>query len=118
MITKKFKYFSKSEFKCKCCGENAINDKLIDMLDIARGIVGVPFIVNSGYRCIYHNEKVGGRANSSHLKGLAVDIKLHSGHEKYKILDAMYKAGFKRIGVYDNFIHVDIDLDKPQEAMW
>ena len=37
---------------------------LIDKLDKARGISGVAYKINSGYRCESHNAKVGGSPKS------------------------------------------------------
>ena len=38
----KWKYFKLEEFECKYTGMNKINHELIDMLDEAREIAGVP----------------------------------------------------------------------------
>jgi hypothetical protein len=42
---------------------------------------GVPIIINSGYRSPQLNKKIGGVANSNHLTGCAVDIRV-SGMEQ------------------------------------
>ena len=44
------------------------------VLDPLRMVYGKPIYVNSGYRSPEVNKKVGGVANSMHLKGCAVDI--------------------------------------------
>ena len=113
------KYFKDSEFECKCknCGKN-VNSELKIMLDTARGIAGIPFVVNSGARCEEHNAKVGGSKTSSHLTGLAVDIAVQNIGVRYKMLSALLQAGFNRIGIADTFIHVDIDRNKPAHAIW
>ena len=50
------KHFKQEEFTCKCgCGFNNINDELVLLLDIARGLAKVPFSINSAYRCEKHN---------------------------------------------------------------
>lgn len=91
--------------------------RLLEMLDEAREIAGVEFIVNSGYRTPSHNKKVGGIKDSAHVGGWAADIHTPQKH-KEKILSAIVEVGFKRIGVYPTFIHVDIDPDKPTPARW
>ncbi len=108
----KFKYFKRSEFDCKCCDKNLILDDFIEMLDIAREISGVPYVINSGYRCKEHNKAVGGVENSSHLKGIAADIAVKNEFCRMRILEGVIKAGFKRIGIGKSFIHVDIDKSK------
>ena len=113
-----YKYFKKEEFACPCCGRNEIKDEFLAKLDEAREIAGVPFVITSGYRCSKHNKEVGGSPTSSHLKGLAADIKTTSSKQRYKILNALLKVGFKRIGIGQNFIHVDLDTEKVQEVAW
>ncbi len=119
-----FKYFKLSEFKCKCgCNmpdevvEN-LTTKLISLLDIAREKSRIPFIITSGYRCPEYNELVGGVKNSAHTKGLAADIKVGSGYQRYAILKSLLDVGFTRIGIYRNFIHCDVDYTKPSPVIW
>ena len=71
----------------------------LEKLDLARELSGVPYVINSGYRTEYWNQKVGGRVGSSHLTGLI-------------------EAGFDRIGVGTNFIHVDCDPSKAGNVTW
>lgn len=111
-------YFKKEEFACKCCGENKIDDSLIAKLEVARGLAHTPFVITSGYRCEKHNKRVGGKANSSHLRGLAVDILAQDSVARFKIMKALLDAGFKRVGFADTFIHVDVDSSLAQEVMW
>lgn len=87
-------------------------------LDEARGIAGVPFKINSGYRTVNHNKSIGGSPTSSHLKGIAVDIACNSDIDAIKIVAALTEAGIKRIGVGPGFIHCDYDLDKPNPSYW
>lgn len=112
------KYFEKSEFDCKCCSKNEMSESFMDRLDTARGTAGVPFHINSGYRCLDHNKEVGGKSTSSHLKGLAADINVISSLARFNILRGLILAGFKRIGIGSSFIHVDEDTEKAQEVTW
>ncbi len=114
------RYFNPSEFTCRCgCGLNNISDELVNMLDNARELAGVAFIVTSGCRCGEHNKKVGGKPDSAHLSGLAVDIAAPI-EKRYAILAALINVGFERIGISfnGNFIHVDIDKGKPTPRVW
>lgn len=45
-----------------------------DLLEPARAILGVPFHVDSGFRCQRLNAAVGGAGTSAHLDGRAADI--------------------------------------------
>lgn len=114
-------YFKDSEFQCKCgeCGKN-INDmdkELLFMLDKARGVAEVPFVITSSIRCAKHNKAVGGVATSSHLSGNAVDIAIDNDLMRAKVTSGLVKAGFRRIGVASNFIHADNDSTK-NSSIW
>ena len=87
-------------------------------LDEARERAGIPFVINSGYRTPEHNAKIGGKPNSSHLKGLAVDISVTNSRQRFIILNALLDVGFTRIGIADTFIHVDLDNEKSKEVIW
>ena len=114
------KYFKLSEFDSPDIlgsGKN-MNEEFLYMLDAARKIYGKPMHVNSGYRSKEHNKKVRGVSSSSHLKGLAADISCKNSNERFEMLQAFIKAGFKRIGVANSFIHIDNDKDKSQNIIW
>ncbi len=114
------RHFKLAEFDCPCCGKNRMNYLFTERLDQAREYAGIPFIVNSGYRCEKHNEKVGGLSNSSHLTGSAADIKCIDSQSRFLILDALFHVGFSRIGIYfkRGMIHVDDDHSKPRAVVW
>jgi uncharacterized protein YcbK (DUF882 family) len=110
------KYFTLSEFDCPSLNESGINmdRNFLDKLEEAREYAGIPFKITSGYRTKEHNEELRKKgykasANSSHLIGKAADIAVGSGAERYLILNALIKAGFKRIGIAKTFIHADTD---------
>lgn len=104
------KYFKEIELN--------MNEEFLQRLDEAREYAGIPFIINSAWRSEEDNKRVGGKPNSSHLKGLAVDIKATSSRQRGLILDALRSVGFSRIGIAKTFIHVDMDFDKDQDVTW
>jgi len=111
------KYFKLSEFDdAPGTGKNMKKD-FLKKLDKARAIADVPFKITSGYRSKETNKRVGGVSTSSHLKGLAADISCKDSSTRQKIVNALIKAGFTRIGIADTFIHCDTDKDK-QDAIW
>ena len=114
------KYFRQKEFACSCCAEAHMDYIFLTMLDEARGTAGIPFRINSGYRCHKHNnsDEVGGKVTSSHPKGCASDIECTDSRSRWIIIDALIKAGFKRIGIGKDFIHVDSDESKAAEVLW
>lgn len=112
-------HFDIQEFDDPTLKNSGINmdNAFLQMLDDARGIAGIPFTITSGYRSQIHNQKVGGVSNSSHLVGKAADIKVGNGSERYIILNALIKAGFKRLGVAQSFLHCDNDESKAN-SIW
>lgn len=113
------KHFTLEEFNCQCgCGTQDMSTQFLKMLDNARGIANIPFVINSGYRCSEHNIAIGGSSTSSHLDGLAADIKTESSYHRFKIVQALIEVGFNRIGIGENFVHVDFDGTKTPYVMW
>ena len=114
-----FKFFSLSEFDCPSLPDSGKNMDInfIYKLEHARELAGIPFKITSGYRTKEHNAEVGGVPNSSHLVGVAADIAVSGGADRYIILSALIKAGFKRIGVAKTFIHCDTDETK-SNSVW
>ena len=114
----KIRHFKPKEFCCKCgCGSCEMHPQLVAALDMARAKAGVPFKITSGFRCARYNFRVGGKLTSSHTKGLAADIAYADGRQGLLILKALLPY-FDRVGVGADFIHVDIDPDKPSPVLW
>jgi len=112
-------YFNRREVACQCgCGAAMVDMRFMDRLDRARGVAGVPFVVRSGLRCPTHNAKIGGKANSAHLRGLAADIATPDSRTRYHVLRAAFAVGFQRIGIGRDFIHLDTDPSLPQDVVF
>lgn len=88
------------------------------LLDDARDLAKVPFIITSGFRDPAGNAEAGGVNNSAHLRGLAVDLKCTNSGTRYLIINSLLKTGFHRIGVYSDHIHVDMDATLPKNMIW
>lgn len=112
------KHFKLSEFNCPCCGENGMKTNFLNKLDEARELAGIPFRVNSGYRCWKHNLEVKGSPTSSHLTGWAADIRVGSDHHRFKMVLAAMRTEIHGIGVYTSFLHLACDPDKSQERLF
>lgn len=96
--------------------------KTIELDPLRRGI---PFRVSSGYRSLAKNESViGAVPDSSHIKGLGLDVRVFSSTEVAIIIAACQAAGIWRIGIYVNdlyepiHLHMDIDPDKVTPCIW
>tara|TARA_R110000824_G_C15062284_1_gene662544 strand:- start:605 stop:973 length:369 start_codon:yes stop_codon:yes gene_type:complete len=119
------KFFNYSEFDSPDelgSGKN-MSPEILEMLDLAREKYDKPIKITSGYRTKAYNEglkKRGYKAspNSSHLKGLAVDIHCNNSKARFELVDILLDVGFNRLGIANTFIHADIDKDKPQNLIW
>ena len=115
-----FKYFTREEFVCQATGENEIEDELILALDELREACGFPFVITSGYRSPEHPIELRKTKAGTHAQGIAADIKVTDGTQRFKIVEEAIKMGFSGIGVAGVFVHVDIrDLDGNESpVMW
>lgn len=69
-----------------------------NVLDPIRVAWGQPIVINSGYRGVALNAKVGGVLNSAHLVGRAADVRLASWSKKsitdlFKLIQSMAEDG-------------------------
>jgi zinc D-Ala-D-Ala carboxypeptidase len=116
------KYFQPREFQCQCfkCGKGfeQMQPELIERLEMARMLSNVPYRLVSAMRCEKRNTAVGGVNGSAHTTGWAVDIEIKSATQRKHVLYGLIKAGFNRIGIYQAFIHADMDPTKPKDVIW
>lgn len=106
-----YKYFSSHEIQ-------GLKPELVALLDKARDIAGIPFVLTSTLRSPEKNSEVGGVKDSAHLHGEAVDIRVRNSSERFIISKALHDVGFTRIGIAETFIHADISTVKSQNVLW
>lgn len=124
------RYFKEGEFACKCCGQLPPSareniEALVDsVLDPARQKFGGPVLVNSGYRCVSHNQKVGGVPRSQHLVGEAADVSAGSTQANERLAKIIEEYGrydqlIRYLDVRGNirFIHVSWKQNGPNRKM-
>ena len=113
-------YFTKNEFRnaIPSCSIDDMDKGFLQRLDIARFHSEVPYIINSAYRSVEHEKSKGRSGDSSHTKGVAVDLKATNSRTRFKIIEGLLKAGFTRIGIAKDFIHVDSDPSKDPNVIW
>lgn len=100
--------FSLSEFACRDEKRSVYVDaELVQRLQLLRDYFKRPVVITSGYRSREYNRSVGGADGSQHLEGRAADIKV-IGVGMEDIAVAAVKAGFRGIGIYGSFVHVDV----------
>jgi len=114
------RYFTQSDFdKCTpTCMLEDMSPTFMEMLDSARHICNIPFVPTSAFRSEIYEREQGRDGTSSHTKGLAIDLKATTSTERFKIINALISIGLTRIGIGENFIHVDMDKSKAQKVIW
>ena len=76
------KWFKRAEFRCKCGGRYCngypaeMQEAVVRIADAARSHFGKPAHVISGLRCQKWNAHEGGVANSQHMYGEAIDLRI------------------------------------------
>lgn len=76
------KHFTRAEFRCKCGGQYCngypaeMQEAVVKIADAAREHFGKPAHVISGLRCRQWNAHEGGVANSQHMYGEAIDLRI------------------------------------------
>lgn len=116
------KNFNREEFACKgekCCGHSApVHLGLAHGLQILRDLLDRPIIITSGFRCRFHNKKIGGSLHSYHCIAMAADI-IVPGFTPDEIANWAEKIGVFRnggIGIYSDWVHLDVRSNGP--ARW
>ena len=104
------KWFKEKEFACKCCGQlpplarENVKALVEVILDPVREKLGMPIVVNSGYRCEKHNKDVGGVRNSQHLRGEAADVTCSDLPRLKQLI--IENGKFDQLITYPTFLHV------------
>ena len=112
-------HFYKDETVCPCgCGKNDMSQEYMDWLETVRVEAGIPFFLNSAFRCPQHNSDTGGVEDSEHCHGTAVDVKVNGGLQRFVITKAAMKLGVFGLGVAKTFIHLDRGKVKPRPMVW
>lgn len=103
------KHFKPSEFACACCGVAEMDPEVQKKIDFIRDRLGVPIHLNSAYRCSAHNREVGGKRDSKHLLGQAIDASTaNMTAEKRRQFLELALTQFWGIGIAPTFFHLDM----------
>jgi len=121
-------HFKATEFACKCkarglakdatwCqGQEWVDLRLVEQLEVLRARLGRPIYVVSGCRCPRYNQLVGGAPLSQHVRGKAADIQV-AEMTPYELALEAVKVGFPSVATYDTFVHVDIREMNPWRSI-
>ena len=110
------KYFKKAEFDCQHTGNNEMKLEFLRALEQLREACGFPFVITSGYRDPSHPIEAKKSTVGTHAQGIACDIAVNGGNQRFIIAQEAAKLGFGGIGVAKGFMHVDTRESTP--VMW
>lgn len=113
------KYFNlASNVNIDNCTEDALHALIrMGVVYRAAGYKDKPLIV-SAWRSPEHNKSVGGVKDSAHTTGEAFDISAVSSAVRFGVVSCALAAGFPRVGISRNFIHLDICSRLPHPVMF
>lgn len=118
MIRKKLSTdFFEDEFWSPDTKSAKMQPEFIYKLQKLRTVLGIPFIISSGFRSPEYNAIKGGASSSLHLLGQAVDID-HTrwdGATKHRFISAASALGFS-IGIYPKHFHIDNRMS--ERVLW
>lgn len=109
--------FKVKEFACKDGSDIVpVSQELVQVLQEARDHFGAPITINSAYRTPAYNKKVGGAADSQHIRGTAADITVKGvAPDKVYAYFADKYPNTCGIGKYPTFTHIDV---RDKKARW
>lgn len=115
-------------FYCSCgrdaCDAPQPKPELVQRLELMRALYGGPIRVTSGVRCRWYNDRpkdqggAGGEPNSEHPLGEGTDLSCVTSRERWQMLEAAKQAGFRRLGIGRDFLHVGISADLGTDVLW
>lgn len=94
------------------CEIKDMDTAFLEKLLFAQKLCGRKFRINSAYRSVAYEKSKGRSGRSAHCTGQAVDVSTRDSKTRYVVVAALLSAGFNRIGIGKNFVHVDDDLKR------
>lgn len=93
---------------------NSMLELIFYCLQPIRDLIKKPMIITSGFRCQKVNFFAGGKINSQHLTGQAVDFKIN-GMQPKEIVEVIKKSNIEYdqlINEYDKWVHISFNKGK------
>lgn len=103
-------YLNSSEFHCHCkhpdCTFTLVGESTAAKFHLVRTQFAEAVQINSAFRCQRHNADVGGKINSYHVKGMAMDLTPKDfSKEKLDRLQYIARMYYEVVVPYPTFIH-------------
>ena len=58
------------------------------------------------------------RSFTPRVRSIRINYLFRHSRMRFKLISALFEVGINRIGIADNFIHIDIDPDKDENVIW
>lgn len=100
------------------CSVSDMDTDFLEKLLFAQKLAGRKFRINSAFRSVSYEKVHHRNGRSAHCLGKAADISATDSKSRYIIVAALLGAGFNRIGIGKNFIHVDDDLKRAHPVIF
>lgn len=94
------------------CDVKDMDEFFLEKLLFAQKLCGRKFRITSAFRSVAYEKSKSRSGRSAHCLGKAVDISTTDSKTRYIVVAALLHAGFNRIGIGKNFVHVDDDLKR------
>ena len=122
LFRKLYPNFRPKEFVCPCgeCDGGAMEHYYLAALQDLRLQMGFPFHITSAFRCPGYNATLPNSSPTSyHPKAVACDISTAAldSEQRHRLLEKAFLR-FTGIGIYKNFIHLDLRPVREKSMWW
>ncbi len=114
--------FSRAEFTCSHTGRCDMDADFLSRMQQLRTMLGVPLVINSGFRDPSHPAEAHKPEPGAHTYGVAADVACDT-RLCYQILQLAPTLGFTGLGVSQRagrgrFVHLDTWTHRPRPNVW
>lgn len=102
------RFIDSDEIDCQCsyktCNRTLYQESTMESFEKTRHKFSKAIRITSGYRCQMHNADVGGKVNSFHTIGAALDLQPQDGKD-LNLLEDIARNFFDVVIRYRTFVH-------------